>query len=141
VRGLISWARHNGEQGLERDGRGFSVQNGATAKSAIQYSRSEIFAEGDLPQGQSLNAVVGRPTVPPQFRGRVGKVGHPHHRHAGDRHRQSIPHPKEELLVDESHRSEILVLRCILMQMGTINAMKLLLDKMKASRSNEDFFA
>ena len=53
------------------------------------------------------------------------------HRHAGDRHRQ-VGHPQEELLVDKGQLSEILVPRCILMQMGTINAMEFLLDKMKA---------
>ena len=33
------------------------------------------------------------------------------------------------------------VLRRILMQMGTIDAMEFLLDKMKDSKSNADFFA
>ncbi|MGB5724055.1 MAG: transcription termination factor Rho, partial [Parasphingorhabdus sp.] len=32
------------------------------------------------------------------------------------------------------------VLRRILMQMGTIDAMEFLLDKMKDSKSNDDFF-
>ena len=33
------------------------------------------------------------------------------------------------------------VLRRILMQMGTVDAMQFLLDKMKDAKSNEDFFA
>ena len=48
---------------------------------------------------------------------------------------------KEELLVDQGILSKMWVLRRILMQMGTIDAMQFLLDKMKDAKSNEDFFA
>ena len=48
---------------------------------------------------------------------------------------------KEELLVDKPTLSKMWVLRRILMQMGTIDAMEFLLDKMKDSKTNEDFFA
>ncbi|WP_260484500.1 transcription termination factor Rho [Sphingomicrobium flavum] len=48
---------------------------------------------------------------------------------------------KEELLVDQATLSKMWVLRRILMQMGTIDAMQFLLDKMKDAKSNEDFFA
>lgn len=48
---------------------------------------------------------------------------------------------KEELLVGKDKLSKMWVLRRILMQMGTIDAMEFLLDKMKDSKSNEDFFA
>jgi len=48
---------------------------------------------------------------------------------------------KEELLVSKDQLSKMWVLRRILMQMGTIDAMEFLLDKMKDSKSNEDFFA
>ncbi len=48
---------------------------------------------------------------------------------------------KEELLVPQDQLSKMWVLRRILMQMGTIDAMEFLLDKMKNSKSNEDFFA
>jgi len=48
---------------------------------------------------------------------------------------------KEELLVDKEQLSKMWVLRRILMQMGTIDSMEFLLDKMKDSKSNEDFFA
>ena len=48
---------------------------------------------------------------------------------------------KEELLVDQVTLSKMWVLRRILMQMGTIDAMQFLLDKMKDAKSNEDFFA
>jgi len=47
---------------------------------------------------------------------------------------------KEELLVDKDSLSKMWVLRRILMQMGTIDAMEFLLDKMKDSKTNEDFF-
>ena len=47
---------------------------------------------------------------------------------------------KEELLVDKATLSKMWVLRRILMQMGTVDAMEFLLDKMKDSKSNEDFF-
>jgi len=47
---------------------------------------------------------------------------------------------KEELLVDKTTLSKMWVLRRILMQMGTIDAMEFLLDKMKDSKTNEDFF-
>ena len=48
---------------------------------------------------------------------------------------------KEELLVPKDQLSKMWVLRRILMQMGTVDAMEFLLDKMKDSKSNEDFFA
>ena len=48
---------------------------------------------------------------------------------------------KEELLVDTAKLSKMWVLRRILMQMGTVDAMQFLLDKMKDAKSNEDFFA
>ena len=47
---------------------------------------------------------------------------------------------KEELLVDKDKLSKQWVLRRILMQMGTVDAMEFLLDKMKNSKTNEDFF-
>ena len=47
---------------------------------------------------------------------------------------------KEELLVEKDQLSKMWVLRRILMQMGTIDAMEFLLDKMKDSKTNEDFF-
>ncbi len=47
---------------------------------------------------------------------------------------------KEELLVNKEQLSKMWVLRRILMQMGTVDAMEFLLDKMKDSKTNEDFF-
>ena len=48
---------------------------------------------------------------------------------------------KEELLVEKNNLSKMWVLRRILMQMGTIDAMEFLLDKIKDTKTNEDFFA
>ena len=48
---------------------------------------------------------------------------------------------KEELLVDRGTLSKMWVLRRILMPMGTVDAMEFLLDKMKTSKNNADFFA
>ena len=48
---------------------------------------------------------------------------------------------KEELLVDKANLAKMWVLRRILMQMGTIDAMEFLLDKIKDTKTNEDFFA
>jgi transcription termination factor Rho len=48
---------------------------------------------------------------------------------------------KEELLVEKPTLAKMWVLRRILMQMGTVDAMEFLLDKMRDSKSNEDFFA
>ncbi len=47
---------------------------------------------------------------------------------------------KEELLVEKDTLSKMWVLRRILMQMGTVDAMEFLLDKMKDSKSNQEFF-
>jgi len=47
---------------------------------------------------------------------------------------------KEELLVDKAILSKMWVLRRILMQMGTTDAMEFLLDKLKHSKTNNDFF-
>ncbi|MGF7154028.1 transcription termination factor Rho [Novosphingobium gossypii] len=48
---------------------------------------------------------------------------------------------KEELLVPKDQLTKMWVLRRILMQMGTVDAMEFLLDKMKDSKTNEDFFS
>ena len=47
---------------------------------------------------------------------------------------------KEELLVEKDQLSKMWVLRRILMQMGTVDAMEFLLGKMKDSKTNDDFF-
>jgi transcription termination factor Rho len=47
---------------------------------------------------------------------------------------------KEELLVDKGMLSKMWVLRRILNPMGTMDAMDFLLDKLKYSKSNQDFF-
>ncbi|MBT7526433.1 MAG: transcription termination factor Rho [Rhodospirillales bacterium] len=47
---------------------------------------------------------------------------------------------KEELLVDQGTLSKMWVLRRILMPMGVVDAMEFLLDKLKASKNNDDFF-
>lgn len=47
---------------------------------------------------------------------------------------------KEELLVDKGTLSKMWVLRRILMPMGVIDAIEFLLDKLKHSKTNNDFF-
>ncbi|MEC8743694.1 MAG: transcription termination factor Rho [Pseudomonadota bacterium] len=47
---------------------------------------------------------------------------------------------KEELLVEKQTLSKMWVLRRILMQMGPVDAMEFLSDKMRHSKTNEDFF-
>jgi len=47
---------------------------------------------------------------------------------------------KEELLVEKSVLSKMWVLRRILSPMGTVDAMEFLLDKLKYSKTNDDFF-
>ncbi len=47
---------------------------------------------------------------------------------------------KEELLVDKGSLSKMWVLRRILSPMGTMDAMDFLLDKLKYSKTNQDFF-
>jgi transcription termination factor Rho len=47
---------------------------------------------------------------------------------------------KEELLVDQGTLSKMWVLRRILMPMGVSDAMEFLLDKLKSSKTNNDFF-
>ncbi|WP_420402939.1 transcription termination factor Rho [Nisaea sp.] len=47
---------------------------------------------------------------------------------------------KEELLVDRPTLNKMWVLRRILTQMGTVDAMEFLLDKLKVSKNNQDFF-
>ena len=47
---------------------------------------------------------------------------------------------KEELLVDKGVLSKMWVLRRILMQMGVTDAVEFLLDKLKQSKDNDDFF-
>tara|TARA_E500000178_G_scaffold315661_1_gene334772 strand:+ start:261 stop:1529 length:1269 start_codon:yes stop_codon:yes gene_type:complete len=48
---------------------------------------------------------------------------------------------KEELLVDKGVLSKMWVLRKILSPMGTTDAMEFLLDKLRSSKNNEDFFS
>ena len=47
---------------------------------------------------------------------------------------------KEELLLDKDELGKIFILRKILAPMGTTEAMEFLLDKMKGSKTNNDFF-
>ena len=47
---------------------------------------------------------------------------------------------KEELLVDKPRLSKMWVLRRILMPMGVVDAMEFLLEKLKHSKNNADFF-
>ena len=47
---------------------------------------------------------------------------------------------KDELLVDKGTLSKMYVLRRILAPMGTIDAVEFLLDKMRQSKTNDDFF-
>ena len=47
---------------------------------------------------------------------------------------------KEELLVDKAHLSKMWVLRRILMPMGTVDAMEFLIDKLKHTKNNDNFF-
>lgn len=47
---------------------------------------------------------------------------------------------KEEMLVDQASLTKMWVLRRILNPMGTIDAMEFLLDKMKDTKNNDDFF-
>ena len=47
---------------------------------------------------------------------------------------------KEELLVDKSTLAKMWVLRRVLMPMGVVDGMEFLLDKMKISKNNGDFF-
>jgi transcription termination factor Rho len=47
---------------------------------------------------------------------------------------------KEELLVDKATLSKMWVLRRILMPMGTVDSMEFLLDKLRHSKTNADFF-
>jgi len=47
---------------------------------------------------------------------------------------------KEELLVDKATLSKMWVLRRILMQMNSVEAMEFLLEKIKVSKNNNDFF-
>ncbi|MEC8519046.1 MAG: transcription termination factor Rho, partial [Pseudomonadota bacterium] len=47
---------------------------------------------------------------------------------------------KEELLVDKETLSKIYVLRRILNPMGTVDAIEFLLDKLKQTKTNDEFF-
>jgi len=47
---------------------------------------------------------------------------------------------KEELLVDKATLSKMWVLRRVLMQMGVTDGMEFLLDKLRVSKDNKDFF-
>ena len=52
----------------------------------------------------------------------------------------SLSKRKEELLVDKGTLSKMWVLRRVLMPMGVTDAMEFLIDKLKSSRTNADFF-
>ena len=47
---------------------------------------------------------------------------------------------KEDLLLDTGDLQKVFILRKILSSMGTVDAMEFLLDKMKGSKTNNDFF-
>ena len=47
---------------------------------------------------------------------------------------------KDELLVDKGTLAKMYVLRRILAPMGTIDAIEFLLEKLRQSKTNDDFF-
>ena len=47
---------------------------------------------------------------------------------------------KEELLVDKDVLQKMFVLRRILNPMGTVDAMEFLIDKMRQTKNNDEFF-
>ncbi len=47
---------------------------------------------------------------------------------------------KEELLMDKGTLAKMWILRRVLMQMGTVDGMEFLIDKLKQSKNNADFF-
>jgi transcription termination factor Rho len=47
---------------------------------------------------------------------------------------------KEELLIEKGDLSKMWVLRRILNPMGTVDAMEFLIEKMKTTKNNADFF-
>jgi transcription termination factor Rho len=47
---------------------------------------------------------------------------------------------KDELLVDKGTLAKMYVLRRILAPMGTIDAIEFLLDKLRQTKTNDDFF-
>ena len=47
---------------------------------------------------------------------------------------------KAELLVDKNTLSKMWVLRRVLMQMGMTDGMEFLLEKLRQTKNNEDFF-
>jgi transcription termination factor Rho len=47
---------------------------------------------------------------------------------------------KEEMLVEKGTLNKMWVLRRVLMQMGTMDGMEFLTEKLKQSKSNTDFF-
>ena len=55
--------------------------------------------------------------------------------------RRQVRHPQGRAAGRQNVLTKMWVLRRILMQMGTVDAMQFLLDKMKDAKSNEDFFA
>ena len=50
------------------------------------------------------------------------------------------PVDKEEQLVERGELAKMWVLRRILMPMGPVDAMEFLIDKLRTSKSNDDFF-
>jgi len=48
---------------------------------------------------------------------------------------------KEELLASQADLAKMFVLRRILSPMGTVDAMEFLLDKLRATKSNAEFFS
>jgi transcription termination factor Rho len=48
---------------------------------------------------------------------------------------------KEELLVDKGTLSRMWMLRRVLMPMGVVDAMDFLIDKLKTTKNNADFFS
>lgn len=48
---------------------------------------------------------------------------------------------KEELLVDKDTLQKMWILRRILNPMGTVDAMEFLLDKMRQTKNNDEFFS
>ena len=132
------------------------VLTGGVDANALQRPKRFFGAARNIEEGGSLSIIATAlidtgsrmdEVIFEEFKGtgNIGNRARPQGRrqaHLPVARRRQVRHPQGRAAGrPRTALSKMWVLRRILMQMGTVDAMEFLLDKMKDSKSNEDFFA
>ena len=132
------------------------ILTGGVDANALQKPKRFFGAARNIEEGGSLTIIAHRPDRHRQPHGRGdlrGVQGHRQHgararpppgrppHLAGHRHPAQSGTRKEELLMDKDELNRVYLLRNFLADMPPVEAMEFLLERMKRTKNNKEFFA